>query len=326
MSKSERKLPKRPAGRPVVIVAYEGVQILDIAGPAQALTTANEEGVATPYKVAVVALVPGPVRTASGIPVVAQPLPRGGTIDTLIIPGGPGVHRLRADARAMTALLRLCRRARRVCAICTGAFILAEIGMLAGRRAVTHWRACARLAQEFPGIAVDPEPLFIRDGRVWTSAGVTAGIDLTLALIEEDHDASLAARVARRLVVYMRRPGGQRQYSEPLQLQSTAATPYDALLQRIAGRPSAAWTTERMAAEAGQSARTFHRRFSASTGTTPAEAVERIRCELARSLLQTTPMKLAQISGKTGFGSESVLRRALKRQFGVSARDLRERF
>lgn len=322
MSKSERKLPTRP----VVIFAYDQAQLLDIAGPAQAFAFANEESGAAHYRIKVGALVPGLAVTSSGLPLLAQALPRSGPIDTLIVAGGPGVHRFRSDPAALAALARLCRRARRICAVCTGAFALAEIGLLSGKRAVTHWRACAQLAQEFPDIAVDPEPLFIREGSVWTTAGVTAGIDLALALIEEDIGTPIAAKVARRLVVYMRRPGGQRQYSDPLELQSAAADRYETLMQKVIGKPTAAWTVETMAAEAGQSVRSFHRNFLASAGTTPGEAVERVRCELARSLLQTTDLKLARIAGKTGFGSESALRRALKRQFGVPASDLRARF
>jgi len=322
MSKNGRILPKRR----VVFLAYDGVQILDIAGPAQAFSTANDEAVAVPYEVSVAAFTPGAVATASHFDIVAAPLPRAGAIDTLIIPGGPGVFPLRQDAAAVEELRKLAGRATRVCAVCTGAFALAATGLLSGRRAVTHWRACDRLAREFPDIMVDPEPLFIRHGNIWTTAGVTAGIDLALSLIEDDHGAQVAARVARRLVVYMRRPGGQRQFSEPLELQNGSAAPYDGLISKIAARPQAPWTVVRMAGEARQSERTFHRRFVAQTGTTPAHAVERVRCELVRSLLQTSEAKLAQIAAKTGFGSESAMRRALKRQFGVSARELRERF
>jgi transcriptional regulator GlxA family with amidase domain len=322
MSKSERKLPKRCA----VMFVYDGVQVLDVAGTAQALTTANEEGAAPQYDLRLCALAAGTVKTASGFAVMAESLPRSAIVDTIFIPGGPGIHRLRLSTDAISALLRLCRRARRICAICTGAFMLAETGMLDNRTAVTHWRSCARFAREFPKIDVDPEPLFIRDGHIWTTAGVTAGIDLTLSLIEDDHGGALASRVARRLVVYMKRPGGQRQYSEPMALQEATAEPYKKLLQNIASRPTAAWTVDDMAAVTGQTTRSFHRKFVAASGVTPAEAVEKIRCELARSLLQTTPLKLAQIADKTGFGSESALRRALQRQFGVAARDLRERF
>ena len=322
MSKTEQKVPTRA----VVIFAYDGAQLIDIAGPTQALTTANEEGASPPYAVRLAAISGGPIRTASGVKLIADPLPRAVTIDTLLVPGGPGVHMFRKDRRALAALQRLCMRSRRICAVCTGAFALAEIGLLNKCRVVTHWRSCAQLAEEFPEICVDPEPLFIQVGKIWTTAGVTAGIDLSLALIEQDHSAALATSVARRLVVYMKRPGGQRQYSEPLELQRVASAPYDSLMQKIASRPAAAWRIETLAASAGQTTRTFHRKFVAATGVTPAEAVQKLRCELARSLLQTTPLKLAQIADKTGFSSESRLRRSLKRQFGVGARDLRERF
>ena len=322
MSKIEQKMPSRT----VLIFAYDGAQLIDIAGPTQALTTANEEGALPSYAVRLVAVSGWPIHTASGVKLIAEPLPRAITIDTVLVPGGPGIHRFRKDRRALAALQRLCMRSRRICAVCTGAFALAEIGLLNKRRVVTHWRSCAQLAEEFPDICVDPEPLFIQAGKVWTTAGVTAGIDLSLALIEQDHSAALATSVARRLVVYMKRPGGQRQYSEPLQLQRAVSAPYDSLMQTVASRPGAAWRIETLAASAGQTTRTFHRKFVAATGVTPAEAVQKLRCELARSLLQTTPLKLAQIAAKTGFGSESRLRRSLKRQFGVGARDLRERF
>src|SRR5260221_8449630 len=321
MSKTEQKMPTRA----VVIFAYDGAQLIDIAGPTQTLTTANEEGASPPYAVRLAAVSSGPIRTASGVKLIADPLPRAVTIDTLLVPGGPGVHMFRKDRGALAALRRLCMRSRRICAVCTGAFALAEIGLLNKCRVVTHWRSCAQLAEEFPEVCVDPEPLFIQAGKIWTTAGVTAGIDLTLALIEQDHSAALATRVARRLVVYMKRPGGQRQYSEALELQR-AASPYDGLMQKVASRPAAAWRIETLAASAGQTTRTFHRRFVAATGVTPAEAVQNLRGELARALLQTTPLKLAQVADKTGFGSESRLRRSLKRQFGVGARDLRERF
>ena len=221
-----------------MIFAYDGAQLIDIAGPTQALTTANEEGAAPPYTVRLSGLSNGAIRSASGVKLVTEPLPRAARIDTLLVPGGPGVHVLRKDRRALAALQRLCTRSRRICAVCTGAFALAEIGLLNKCRVVTHWRACAQLSAEFPEVCVDPEPLFIQAGKIWTTAGVTAGIDLSLALIEQDHSAALATRVARRLVVYMKRPGGQRQYSEPLELQRVASAPYDNLMQKVASRPA----------------------------------------------------------------------------------------
>jgi transcriptional regulator GlxA family with amidase domain len=322
MSKTGQKMPSRT----VVILGYDGAQLIDLAGPTQALTTANEEGASPPYAVRLSAVSGGPIRTASGVKLIADPLPRARSIDTLLIPGGPGIHLFRKDRAFLAAVQRLSMRSRRICAICTGAFALAEIGLLNKRRVVTHWRSCAQLAKEFPEAYVDPEPLFIQAGRIWTSAGVTAGIDLTLGLIEQDHSAALATSVARRLVVYMKRPGGQRQYSEPLELQRAASAPYDGLLQKIASRPAAAWDIEMLAESVGQTVRTFHRKFVAATGVTPAEAVQKLRCELARSLLQTTQLNFAQIAEKTGLKTESRLYRSLKHHFGVGGRDLRERF
>src|SRR6266436_2361427 len=272
MSKTEQKMPIRA----VVIFAYDGAQLIDIAGPTQTLTTANEEGASPPYAVRLAAVSSGPIRTASGVKLIAEPLPHAVTIDTLLVPGGPGVHVFRKDRGALAALRRLCMRSRRICAVCTGAFALAEIGLLNKCRVVTHWRSCARLAEEFPEVCVDPEPLFIQVGKIWTTAGVTAGIDLSLALIDQDHSAALATSVARRLVVYMKRPGGQRQYSEPLELQRAASAPYDRLMQKVASRPAAAWRIETLAASAGQTTRTFHRKFVAATGVTPAEAVQKL--------------------------------------------------
>ncbi|MEE7479023.1 AraC family transcriptional regulator [Methylobacterium hispanicum] len=322
MPKDERFLPSRI----VVILAFSGVQIIDVAGPAQVLTTANEEGAVPPYAVRVAALQAGAIQTASGFALVAEDIPAVGRIDTLVVPGGPGVHVLRDDTRMASALRDLGGRADRVCAVCTGAFLLAGAGMLDGRNAVTHWRSCERLAREYPSVTVDPEPLFLNDGPIWTTAGVTAGIDLMLSLIERDHAPALASRVARRLVVYMRRSGGQRQYSEPLALQSASAAPYETLTRAIASDPTASWTVERMAEVAGQSLRTFHRRFQTATGMSPAEAVEKVRCDLTHSLLHTTDLGLGQIAVRTGFGSEVRLRRAMVRRYGISPSDLRERF
>lgn len=312
--------------RTVIILAFPGVQIIDVAGCAQVLTTANDEGATPAYGVRVVAVQAGAVRTASGFALVAEEIPTVERIDTLVVPGGPGVHTLRDDPQTVSALRDLDGRAERVCAVCTGAFLLAGAGILDGRNAVTHWRSCERLAQEYPAVTVDPEPLFLNDGRIWTTAGVTAGIDLMLSLVEQDHTPALASRVARRLVVYMRRSGGQRQYSEPLALQSASAAPYETLTQAIASDPTASWTAERMAEMACQSLRTFHRHFQAATGMSPAEAVEKIRCDLTHSLLHTTDLGLGPIAVRTGFGSEVRLRRAMIRRYGISPSDLRERF
>lgn len=323
MTNNDQKMPSRN----VVVWAYDGVQLIDVAGPVQAMTTANEDSGRSLYDIVMVAERAGGVRSASGLTLYAGAVGESPQrIDTLLIPGGPGVHTVRRDPQSLRLLHDLTLRAERICAVCTGAFLLAEMGLLDGRRAVTHWRSCDRLAREFPAITVDPQPLFLQDGPIWTTAGVTAGIDLMLDLIRQDHGDSLAASVARRLVVYMRRPGGQKQYSEPLALQTLDAAPYAGLIGDITACPEQPWPVERMAEHAGQSVRTFHRRFEAATGFSPAQAVERIRGELARSLLHTTGLSLGQIAGRTGFGSELRLRRAMLRQYGVTPSDLRERF
>jgi len=313
--------------REVVILIFDGVQPIDFSGPAQALTTANEEGASPPYAIRLHAISQERVCTASGFIVSSEPLPNGLQVDTLIIPGGPGVHEApQRDPLFRDALRKLSEGSRRVCSVCTGAFLLARTGILAQRRAVTHWRSCDRLSQEFPEVRVEPDSLFLKDGNVWTSAGVTAGIDLTLALIQEDHSAALAAKVARRLVVYLRRPGGQKQYSEPLSLQETAGTRYAGLLQKVLSAPELDWTVEEMALVAGQSRRSFHRGFRTELGMTPSKALEKTRTELARNYLHTTDLRLKQIADKCGFGTEAAMREAMVRQFGVSPSEIRERF
>jgi transcriptional regulator GlxA family with amidase domain len=307
----------------VAIVAFDGVQVLDVAGPLQALTTANEELGHARYAVDVVGLAGGPVVTASGLPIVAKSLRRGAVVDTMIVPGGPGVYEARRSAGLVAAIRRLAHATRRQCAVCTGAFLMAEAGLLDGRRVVTHWRSCRRLAQEYRTLEVEEDPIYIRDGTVWTTAGVTAGIDLALALIEEDNGPGIALRVARRLVVHLRRTGGQRQFSEALALQSGGAGAYASLLQSIAERPGKAWRVDDMAAAAGQSVRTFFRKFQAATGSTPGDAVERVRCEQAKLLLQTTDLTIAVVARRLGFPTESTMRRAIRRLYGISPMELR---
>ncbi|OOO22962.1 hypothetical protein BTE56_04475 [Agrobacterium pusense] len=322
MTMNDQKMPARL----VLILAFPGVQILDIAGPAQALTTANEEGAAPGYDVRIVSPTFQLVQTASGFPIAAEEVPVGLKSDMVVIPGGPGVYPGRQSPGLIDFVRGLSSNTVRVCSVCTGAFLLAQTGLLDGRKAVTHWRSCERLAADYPNVSVDPDPLFLRDGQFWTTAGVTAGIDLMLNLIENDHGAALASRVARRLVVYMRRAGGQKQYSEPLTLQQSSASPYDALLQKIATEPAFPWTVEAMAEYCGQSLRTFHRRYEQSTGVSPAKAIEKIRCDLARALLHTSEHPIKEIARRVGFGSELRLRRAMLRHYGVGPNELRHSF
>lgn len=311
--------------RRVVILAYDGVQILDIAGPLQALTTANEEGADPRYDIVVASISGNTAKTASGLDIRTERLPRLSRVDTLLIPGGPGVEDARKDARMLSAVRKAANTVRRLCTVCTGAFIAAATGVLDDRRAVTHWRSCERFAHLFPRVRLEKNPIFLKDGHVWSSAGVTAGIDLTLALIEEDHGNALAARVARRLVVYLRRPGGQSQYSEPLTLQSQSSA-YADLLSEVAANPAVNWNVENLSSHAAQSPRTFFRRFKSVTGYTPAEAVERIRIERARILLETTRLKIDSIAARCGFGSLETMRRIFQHHFGMAPGALRKRF
>jgi transcriptional regulator GlxA family with amidase domain len=296
----------------VAILAFDGVQPIDLSGPAQAFATANEEGADPPYAIRVIGSAAATVATTSGFGITAEACPAG-PIGTLLIPGGPGVHAMREDATWLAFLVEAAGRAGRVCSVCTGAFLAAAAGLLDGRRAVTHWRSCARLAADYPAVSVDNRPLFIEDGPVWTTAGVTAGIDLALALIERDHDAALASRVARRLVVPLRRAGGQKQVSDMLALQARGAAPFEPLLQAIAAEPARSWSVQDMASAAGQSPRNFHRRFVAHVGVTPAQAVERLRAEMAHSLLRSAGGRVGEIAFRCGFGSEASMRRAVAR-------------
>jgi transcriptional regulator GlxA family with amidase domain len=255
--------------------------------------------------------------------VIASALPRR-TPDTLLVPGGPGVHEARGLPGLLPALRRLAKGARRTCSVCTGAFLLAEAGLLDGRRATTHWRSCARLAAEFPAVEVSPNPIWVRDGSVWSSAGVTAGIDLALALIEEDLGPPVAAEVARRLVVYMRRPGGQAQYSAPLSLQVDKT--FAPLIAWAAENLHRSLPTETLAERAAMAPRSFHRHFLAATGATPAKAIERLRLDRARALMETTQASTADIARRTGFGSEERMRRAFLRGFDVGPGEWRARF
>ena len=310
----------------MLILAYAGMQIIDIAGPAQVLAEANLEGAIPRYDVTLVSAGAAAVPTSSGLVMAAGAIPTAGDLQTLVVPGGPGVHDARRDVRLTAAIASLAARAERVCAVCTGAFLLAEAGLLDGRAAVTHWRSCNRLSREFPAVKVNPDPLFLNDGPIWTTAGVTAGIDLMLNMVRQDHGAALAGRVARGLVVYMRRTGGQKQFSEPLALQIASTPAFERLIDQMVIDPGRPWTVDRMAEVSGQSLRTFHRRFRAATGISPAEAIEKIRCELARALLHTSELTAPQIAAKSGFSSQAHLRRAMTRQYGKGPGEMRERF
>jgi transcriptional regulator GlxA family with amidase domain len=328
MPDNPRFSPNPP--RAVEILAYPAVQLLDVAGPLQVFTSANElaaRGGEAPLYVARVVSAGAPVVTASaGLGFIAAPLPNAqAALDTLLVAGGPGVHAAADEAVVLDWVRARATTARRVASVCTGAFLLAAAGLLDGRRAATHWMHCAELARRFPAIRVESDPIFVRDGGIWTSAGVTAAIDLALALVEEDAGRSLALAVARHLVMFLKRPGGQTQFSTVLSLQS-AEDRFGALHSWMSGRLADDLSLPALARRAGMSERNFSRRYTEATGITPARAVERLRVEAARRLLSDTRLPVKRIAARCGFGSEETLRRSFMRLLAATPQDYRARF
>jgi transcriptional regulator GlxA family with amidase domain len=326
--KNPRIPPTSP--RPIEVLTFPEVQLLDVAGPIQVFTAANEltpkVGTRAPYAIRVVAPKGAQVRATSGLTFATAPLPDAAELlDTLIVAGGQGVMSAADDPRLLDWLRARAGRARRIASVCTGAFLLAAAGLLDRRRAVTHWEYCDLLGRRYPAVKVESDPIFVKDGDVWSSAGVTAGIDLSLALVEEDLGRGLALGVARNLVVFLKRPGGQAQFSAALSLQSADdrfADLHSWLAEHLADHLS----LSRLAAQAGMSERSFLRRYREATGMTPARAVERLRIEAARQLLVETRLPAKRIAARCGFGSEETMRRSFARLQGVSPQDYRQRF
>jgi transcriptional regulator GlxA family with amidase domain len=324
--------------RSIAIVAFDRVQLLDVAGPLQAFATANDidsfrryrDGFRRQpalYRLAVVCREGGQVATSCGLPIIAEPFDalRGEVIDTLIVAGGFGINQALRDRGFVRWIAARACRARRICSVCTGAFALAEAGLLDGRRAVTHWGRCAALAARYPRVRVETDPIFVRDGNIWTSAGITAGIDLALALIEQDHGRSAALEVARQLVVFLKRPGGQSQFSALLAAQA-ADGDFGGLQSWILENLVGDLSVERLAEKAGMSPRNFARVFVQRTGTTPAKAVERMRVEAARRALEDTAAPLSVVACRCGFQTEERMRRSFVRHLGTAPRQYRQRF
>lgn len=311
------------------MLAFPSVQLLDVTGPLQVFASANEHvaqaGGTPPYALRVVAKDRSRVTASSGLEIATERLSRRGALDTLLVAGGPGVDLAAADPALLEWLRQRVKKARRVASVCTGAFLLGASGALDGRRAVTHWSYCAELARRFPAVRVESDPIFVRDGTIWTSAGVTAGIDLALALVEEDLGRATALAVARYLVVFLKRPGGQAQFSEALSLQS-AEDEFGALHGWIDRHLSGDLSLPRLASQAGMSERSFSRHYSRATGQTPARAIERLRVEAARRMLSETRLPVKSISRRCGFGSEETMRRSFLRLLAATPQDYRSRF
>ena len=311
----------------VEIFTFEGGQLLDVAGPAQVFATANDltKGkVAKPYEITIVSI-RTEVTTSSGIAFKTAALPSDTEkLGTLIVAGGHGIDQACRDASLVEWVGRRAGRAERVSSVCTGAFLLAEAGLLNGRRAVTHWRRCAEFALRYPSVRLDPEPIFVRDGHIWTSAGVTAGIDLALAMVEADCGRALALAVARLLVVFLKRPGGQSQFSSTLMLQEADAM-FDTLHGWVAANLNRDLSLAFLADRAGMSLRTFCRRYRQNTGRTPAEGIEMIRFESARGHLEDGT-SVARTASRCGFGSTETMRRVFLKRLGVGPNAYRDRF
>jgi transcriptional regulator GlxA family with amidase domain len=269
----------------------------------------------------------GPVVTTSaGLALMTAPLsPMSAELDTLIVAGGAGTRDAALNATLVPWIQARAKRARRVASVCAGAFVLGAAGLLDGRRAVTHWTECAELARRYPAVRVEPDPIFVRDGAIWSSAGISAGMDLTLALVEQDLGRTLALAVARHLVMFLKRPGGQAQFSTTLSLQG-AEDNFGALHSWIANNLTRDLSLPKLAERAGMSERSFSRRYAEATGHTPARAVERLRLEAARRLLSDTRAPVKRIAERCGFGSEETMRRSFIRLLAATPQDYRARF
>ncbi|MFH8795006.1 GlxA family transcriptional regulator [Streptomyces sp. NPDC017941] len=311
--------------RRVLMVAYDDAQILDIACPSGALDIANRYGAHPPYRIELATVARRPARTSAGITLAAgQRLETvKGPLDTLLVAGGTGYEAAAADPRLVTQVRRLADHSRRVASVCTGAYVLAAAGLLDHRRATTHWGYGEDLAARHPAVAVDTAPLYVRDGNVYTSAGVTSALDLTLSLIEDDHGPTLARAVARELVSYLHRPADQAQISMFL----AAPPPGDRLVRDLAGHIAAHLsddlTPAALAARAGVSTRHLTRLFTTHLGTTPARAVRAARTEAAAHLVRSSALSLAAVARRCGFGSAQTLRQAFLDHYGAGGDRIR---
>ncbi len=308
------------------------MNLLDLSGPMQALFTVNrlceERGLPPPYAIVVASVDGGMVASSAGLMVSSLALSeyKDAALDTLIVSGGCRGEIFIPCPRLAEWIRQHAPDARRVCSVCTGAFLLAEAGVLAGRRATTHWAWAEQLQRRFPEVRVDAAHLFIPDGKVWTSAGVTAGIDMTLALIEEDCGHQLALQTARQLVMFIKRAGGQSQFSVPLAAQSKDGGNFADLHAWVAAHLDEDLSVQRLAAQAGMSPRTFARVYVARMGRTPAKMVEAMRLEAACRMLEDGKLPLKSVAAQAGWQEEQNLRRVFLRLLGITPSQYRERF
>ena len=312
----------------MVIVTFPGVQPLDAVGPHEVFAGANR-GLAAEhrYQIEVVARQPGPVTTESGLTLHADGLGPPHGIGTLLLSGGGGVRQAAEDTALVAWIRRAADDADRVATVCSGTFLAGAAGLIDGRRVTTHWARADRLAERHPTAVVDPDPIYLRDGHLWTSAGVTAGIDLALALVEEDHGAELAQTIARWLVMFLRRPGGQSQFAVPVWSDAVVPGPIRRAQDLVHAEPEADWRVEELARRVGLSPRHFSRSFTEQVGQPPGHYVTTVRVEAARRLLEQEPTATtAVVARRCGFGTAESLRRAFLRRLGVPPEQYRRRF
>ncbi|UTW13834.1 GlxA family transcriptional regulator [Marinobacterium rhizophilum] len=311
----------------IAVVAYPDCQLLDVAGPLQVFATANHLLPAPDYEVVILARHAGPVVTNSGMTLLAQRgLADAGNLDTLLVAGGYGVEAACGDRLLTDWLVARSTEVRRLGSVCTGAFLLAQAGLLRGRRAVTHWKHCQHLAELHPDVRVEPDALYLCDGNVYSSAGVTAGIDLALALLRDDQGHRLAAEVARELVMFMHRPGGQSQFSTGLVQQGPMSAPLRRAVEGIRQAPARRFTLESLAERAAVSPRHLSRLFRRELDLSPGDFIERVRIERAQRALEEGDGSLSAIAERCGFGSPDRMRCIFIKRLGINPSEYRQRF
>lgn len=314
--------------REIALILWPDFQMLDVVGPLEAFTMANR--FAGPfYRTRLLSAAGANVMSSSGYslgPAQAIDAVDPARFDTVIVPGGRGVHDMRRDADLMNWLRATCSKTRRMCSVCSGAFLLAEAGLLSGRRAVTHWESVPRLTREFPDIRVEPDSLYCQDEHIWTAAGVTSGMDMALALIEQDLGRSVSLATARELVLYLKRPGGQSQFSAELLAQEQGGSAFDSLMGWLFNHLDTPIDVETMAERAAMSRRSFQRRFSETFGMPPAKFLERARVDAARRDLEDGARGLERVAAARGFGDAERMRRSFQRVLGLSPAEYRDRF
>jgi transcriptional regulator GlxA family with amidase domain len=307
--------------RAIGVLIFPDFQLLDAAGPITAFEIASRYG-AGAYALSVVSAQAGQVLSSSGVAMSAVGFDEAPALDTLIVAGGDGVDQAVHDPVTLGYIRAAAQRTRRTVSVCSGALLLAQAGLLDGRVATTHWSRTAQFARQYPKVRLEPDRIFTRDGAIWTSAGITAGIDLSLALIADDLSEAIARKTAQQMVVYRQRPGGQSQFSAVLEMERREGR-FAGLLGWMGEHLDQALTVDDLAARAAMSPRNFARRFVAETGVTPARAVERLRVEAARDQIESGPDPMDQIARRTGFGDVERMRQAFLRAFGQPPQALR---